>query len=60
MSGEDAVKVARIFMQADGGCSVCARELFYLALKAFPKHDWKLIAKNLEFEYWDSIDREES
>ncbi len=38
MTREDAEKVFRIMVEADGRCEVCARELFQNFIHAFPEY----------------------
>ena len=41
LSIEDAVKVAAVCNTADGGCTVCRKELCDELTKAFPEIEWE-------------------
>jgi len=45
MTQEDALRVAKILIEADGGCSDCYLHLFSLAAKAWPEIDWLKAAR---------------
>ena len=53
MTLDEAQRVGGILMEADGGCSHCARNLFELAQKAFPEFRWHMR------EYGESTDAPE-
>ena len=40
MTLEEAKKVAKILIKADGGCHVCVKELFSSIQKEFPEFIW--------------------
>jgi hypothetical protein len=43
MNRDEALKVAEIAQEADGGCPVCSEHLMILLHKAFPDQDWALL-----------------
>ena len=40
MTHDEAVKMAKVLMEADGGCSHCIANLADWAKEEFPEHDW--------------------
>ena len=38
MNNEEAIKVLRICLAADGGCSFCSKVLVNMFIKKFPEH----------------------
>jgi len=41
MTHEDALRVASVIVQADGGCSHCVRQLVAECRKRWPEFDWQ-------------------
>ena len=59
MTNEEAKKIARVIVKADGGCHNCVRDLIQRLKKFFPDHNWLeivLAMPNNHFERENLID----
>lgn len=58
MNSEDAEKIIRIMMTADGECTYCSSDLLLKLSKAFPEH--ATLCKKLFKEEFDHYLRDEN
>lgn len=52
MTNEEAVKVAAILAEADGGCDDCALKLARTAARYFPGYEWDKLVGEALARWW--------